>query len=67
MNNSKKPISIGDLFLDESDNSLCVVISEGTLSDRFVVYWLNCPLFEGRNTKTSGETISFLRSLKFVG
>ena len=66
MKNNKKSISIGDLFLDNSDNSLCVVISEGTLPDHFVVYWFNCPLFEGRNP-TSGETISFLRSLKFVG
>jgi len=66
MNNSKKPISIGDLFLDKSDNSLCVVVSEGSDPEYFIVYWFNCPLFEGRNPKT-GESISFLRSLKFVG
>jgi hypothetical protein len=66
MNNSKKPISIGDLFLDKSDNSLCVVISEDSDPDYFVVYWFNCPIFNGRSPK-SGETISYLRSLKFVG
>jgi hypothetical protein len=66
MKNNKKSISIGDLFLDKSDNSLCVVISEGSVPDYFTVYWFNCPLFNGRNPKT-GESISFLRSLKFVG
>lgn len=67
MKNNKKSISIGDLFLDKSDNSLCVVISEGTYPDHFVVYWFNCPLFEGGRNPRTGENISFLRSLKFVG